>query len=74
MVYTFFSGNIIGFTCLVIIWVSEHGSKELIGVKDAYRESEVNLAELLNGLHKRVAYRISHACYWRWCPILFSIK
>ncbi|MGG2143910.1 IS256 family transposase [Symbiopectobacterium sp. RP] len=38
---------------LVIIGVTEHGRKELVAVEDAYRESEANWAELLNGLRAR---------------------
>lgn len=38
---------------LIIIVVTKHGYKDLIAVKDDYRKSEENLAELFNGLQLR---------------------
>ncbi len=38
---------------LVIVGVTEHGTKELVAVEDGYRESEASWAELLTGLRKR---------------------
>ncbi|MGP1924526.1 MAG: hypothetical protein ACTS73_06510 [Arsenophonus sp. NEOnobi-MAG3] len=49
------SGKIISFACWVIIDVTKHSHKELVAVEDAYRESEANLAELINALQIRVA-------------------
>ncbi|MGP1924861.1 MAG: hypothetical protein ACTS73_08480 [Arsenophonus sp. NEOnobi-MAG3] len=41
------------FCLLLIIGVTEYGSKELVMLKDAYRWLETNLPELLNPLRAR---------------------
>ncbi|MGP1924528.1 MAG: hypothetical protein ACTS73_06520 [Arsenophonus sp. NEOnobi-MAG3] len=45
----------IAFSCCSFIGVTKHGPKELVAVEDSYRESKVNLAELINALQIQVA-------------------
>ncbi|MGP1923552.1 MAG: hypothetical protein ACTS73_00890 [Arsenophonus sp. NEOnobi-MAG3] len=55
--YVYFFGNAIycpvrqnyRLYLLIIIGITEHEGKELVVVKDAYRELEANLAEFLDG-------------------------